>query len=202
MSSRIRFNDARDVFETFPQLALFAPKPNGFTEPLAYAQALNGASPPSAATAYVAHLLPRREAVWWACQCVSAILGDAAQDEGYRLASQWARQPDDAHRREALAYAESGDLKVATTFLARAAGHSGGSLAAPDQPLMPPAPEACAQSVNAAVILAATRMAPTMMLPWIRACVEAGVRFAAGEPAQEIAPPATRLGAPPSAPAT
>ena len=107
---------------------------------------MRGASPPSAATAYVAHLLPRREAVWWACQCVSAILGDAAQDEGYRLASQWARQPDDAHRREALAYAESGDLKVATTFLARAAGQQQRGRAEAEHGL-PPLKASCAKNV-------------------------------------------------------
>jgi hypothetical protein len=200
MSSRIRFNDANDVFEAFPTLARFAPKPNGEAEPLAYARELNGVSPPSAAIAYVSHLLPRREAVWWACQCVGAILGGAAQDEGLRLASRWVREPDDALRREALAYAEAGDLNLATTWLARAVGHSGGSLAAPDQPPAPPLPDACAQSVNAAVIVAATRAPSPMILPWIRACAEAGVRFASGEEARVIAPPVTRSGSPEAAP--
>jgi hypothetical protein len=199
MSSRIRFNDANDVFDAFPTLARFAPRPNGAAEPLAYARKLNGASPPSAATAYVSHLLPRREAVWWGCQCVSAILGGAAQDEGLRLASRWVREPDDAFRREALAYAETHDLNAATTWLARAVGHSGGSLTAPDQTPAPPAPaaaDACAQAVNAAVIIAATRTPSPMILPWIRACVEAGVRFAAGEEARVIAPPVSRSGSP------
>jgi hypothetical protein len=199
MASRIRFNDANDVFEAFPTLVRFAPPPTAEAEPLAYARELNGVSPPSAATAYLSHLLPRREAVWWACQCVSAILGGAAQDEGLRLASRWVREPDDVFRREALAYAETHDLNVATTWLVRAVGHSGGSLAAPDQPPAPPLPDACAQSVNAAVIIAATRAPSPMILPWIRACVEAGVRFAAGEDVRVIAP-VSRSGFPEAAP--
>jgi hypothetical protein len=199
MSSRIRFNDANDVFEAFPTLARFAPAPKGQAEPLAYARELNGVPPPSAAIAYISHLLPRREAVWWACQCVSAILGPAAQDEGLRLATRWVREPDDSFRREALAYGAAGDLNVATTWLARAAGHSGGSLSEPDQPPAPPLSDACAQSVNAAVIVAATRAPSPMILPWIQACAEAGVRFAAGEEARVIAPPVSRSGSPPAA---
>jgi len=199
MSSRIRFNDANDVFEAFPTLARFAPLPKAEAEPLAYARELNGMPPPQAAIAFISHLLPRREAVWWACQCVSAILGGAAQDEGLRLASRWVREPDDAFRREALAYAAAGDLNIATTWLARAVGHSGGSLAAPDQPPSPPLTDACAQSVNAAVIVAATRTPSPMILPWIRACAEAGVRFASGEEARVIAP-VSRSGFPEAAP--
>ena len=192
MTSRIRFNDANDVFEAFPTLGRFAPKPNGGAEPLAYAGELIGVPPPQAAIAFISHLLPRREAVWWAAQCVSAILGDAAQDEGLKLATRWVRDPDDALRREAMAFAESHDLNAATTWLARAVGHSGGSLAAPDQPPAPPLPDACAQSVNAAVIMAATRAPSPMIGPWIRACAESGVRFAAGEDAKVIAPPVSR----------
>ena len=199
MTSRIRFNDANDVFEAFPTLGRFAPAPTEPSEPLDYARRLNGMPPPQAAIAFISHLLPRREAVWWAAQCVSAIIDGAAQDEGFKLATRWVREPDDALRREALAYAESHDLNLAATWLARAVGYSGGSLAAPDQPPALPAPDACAQSVNAAVIVAATRTPSPMILPWIRACAEAGVRFASGEEARVIAP-VSRSGFPEAAP--
>ena len=192
MTSRIRFNDANDVFEAFPTLGRFAPKPKGPAEPLAYASELIGAPPPQAAISFISHLLPRREAVWWAAQCVGAMIDGAAQDEGFKLATRWVRDPDDALRREALAYAEANDLTVASTWLARAVGHSGGSLAPPDQPPASPLPDACAQSVTAAVIFAATRAPSPMIAAWIRACAEAGVRFAAGEDAKVIAPPVSR----------
>ena len=52
-----------------------------------------------------------------------------------------------------------GDLVSPTSWLARAVGYSGGSLLAPEQPPMAAPPEACAQSVNAAIVLAATRAA-------------------------------------------
>jgi hypothetical protein len=118
---------------------------------------------------------------------VSAVLGAEAKDEGLRLALQWVRDPDETLRREALSYAQAGDLKSPTVWLTRAVGYSGGSVAAPDQPPTPPNPDACALAVNAAVVLAATTAQPQMILPWIRECAEAAIRFAAGEDARVAA---------------
>jgi hypothetical protein len=191
MTSRIRFAEASDVYDAFPSLELYAPRPLGPTAPLDHARALLASQRPSTALAYVAHLLPRREAVWWGCQCVSAVMGAAAKDEGLRLALSWVRDPDETLRRDALTFAGASDLKSPTAWLARAAGHSGGSVAAADQPPAPPSPDACALAVNAAVVLAATTAQPTMILPWVRECAQAGVRFAAGEEARVLSPPPT-----------
>ena len=188
MTSRIRFTEATDVYDAFPGLELYAPRPSGPAAPLGHARALLGSPRPSTALAYLAHLLPRREAVWWGGQCVSAALGAEAKDEGLRLALAWVRDPDETLRREALAFAEASDLKSPTSWLARAVGHSGGSVAALDQPPRPPNPDACALAVNAAVVLAATTAPSPLILPWIRECAEAGLRFAAGEDARVTAP--------------
>ncbi|HUC68980.1 MAG TPA: hypothetical protein VMA53_26420, partial [Stellaceae bacterium] len=139
MTSRIRFADAADVFEAFPRLYLIAPKPAAAVAPLDHARALIASPRPAAALAFVAHLLPRREAIWWGAQCVSAMSSDAGTDEGMRLAVLWVRDPDETVRREALAFAEASGLKTPMSWLARAVGYSGGSLLAPDQPPMPAA---------------------------------------------------------------
>jgi len=188
MTSRIRFAEASDVYDAFPGLELYAPRPCGSVAPLDHARALLASPRPSTALAYLAHLLPRREAVWWGCQCVSAVLGAEAKNDGLRLALLWVRDPDETLRRDALSFAAASDLRSPTAWLARAAGHSGGSVAAPDQSPAPPNPDACALAVNAAVVLAATAAQPTMILPWIRECAEAGIRFAAGEEARVLAP--------------
>lgn len=180
MSARIRFTDASDVFATFPRLELMAERPAGPREPLAYARQLIASPRPAGAVAYLAHVLPRREAIWWGCQCVEAILGPAARDEAMRLATQWVRDPDEASRREALALWQASAQRLPTPWLARAVGYSGGSLIAPDLPPSPPAPDDCALSVNAAIILAATSAAPALILPWVRSCAQSGVDFAAG----------------------
>ena len=176
--NRILFTDAADVFTGFPMLERFATPPTAARAPLDFARDLMGMPPPSAALAFLAHLLPRREAIWWGCQCVSAIL--SAPGEGLQLVQRWVRDPDETLRREALTYSQAGDMKSPDVWLARAVGYSGGSVLAPDQPAMQPARDACAQAVNAAIVLAATSVEPALIMPWIRACAEAGVSFAAG----------------------
>jgi hypothetical protein len=188
MSARIRFADAADVFAAFPRLEAMAARPAGATDPLAHARHLIASPRPAGALAFIAHLLPRREAIWWGRQCVEAILGRAAQDEAMELATQWVREPSEPLRRRALSLWRDSETRTPTHWLARAVAYSGGSLLAPDQPASPPAPDDCALAVNAAVVLSATRTAPTLILPWIRACAESGVVFAAGGEAQARMP--------------
>jgi hypothetical protein len=191
MTSRIRFADAAAVFEAFPRLDQLAPKPSDEAPPLDHARSLAASPRPVTALVFISHLLPRREAVWWGAQCVTAVLGPASSDEGMRLANQWVRDPDEGVRRAALDFSSASGLQTATSWLARAVGHSGGSILGVDQPPTPPTPDACALSVNAAIVIATTAQRPLSILPWIRACADAGIRFAEGESVR-IAPPSVR----------
>ena len=78
MSSRIRFVSARNVFEAFPELGRVLAPPADDPAPLDYTQAALSGPRPTDAIIFLAHLLPRREAVWWAIQCVRAMLGSSA----------------------------------------------------------------------------------------------------------------------------
>jgi hypothetical protein len=188
MSSRIRFATARDVFETFADLRRFATPPGDESAPLDYALSLLACAQPARAIAFLAHLLPRREAVWWARQCVGAVLGARADDAALRAADAWVRAPDEENRQAALAIGNAGDQAVATTWLALAAAWSGGSMLAPNVKPLPAPPAACAQAVNAAILLAISSLGPASMIAWIRTCAEAGVRFAEGGDAR-VTPP-------------
>ena len=188
MSSRIRFATARNVFETFVELRRVASPPGDDAPPLDYARHLLGSTRPSSAIVFLAHLLPRREAVWWARQCVAAILGPRADDEAFRAADVWVRAPEEENRRAALAIGGSADQAFPTTWLALAAAWSGGSMTAPDVKPMAAPPAACAQAANAAIMLAITQSDPKVFRGWIDACVEAGLRFADGGEAR-VAPP-------------
>ncbi len=188
MSARVRFAEAGDVFAAFPRLETFAARPTGPIEPLAHARHLIASPRPDGAVVFLAHVLPRREAIWWGCRCVEAILGPAAQNEGLRIATQWVRDPDEPLRREALDWWQASTQRLPTEWLARAVGYSGGSLLAPEVAPMPPAPDDCALSVNAAIVLAATGAPPRLILPWLRACAETGVAFAAGGEANVARP--------------
>ena len=158
------------------------------TPSLDFARRLLTSQRPAVAILYLAHVFPRREAVWWARQCVEAILGAGAEDDALRAAEAWVRQPDEVNRRVALDVGRLADRAKATTWLALAAGQSGGSLAAPEQKPMPPQPSACAGAANAAIILAAVAQDARGILPWICACAEAGIRFADSGEAKVVAP--------------
>jgi hypothetical protein len=190
MTSRVRFWRAKNVFEAFPTLENFAdlPGPADEEEPLPFARKAAHSSRPAGAVAFMAHLLPRREAVWWGCHCLRAMLGAAADDEALGAAEAWVRAPDEDTRRAALQIGGAADARRATTFLARAAGHSGGSIAGPDQRAAPASADACAQAVQAAVVLAIAAQPTALMTGWIEACVEAGIRFAEGGEAR-VDPP-------------
>ena len=180
MQSRIRFATARSVFEAFPDLGYVLAAPADDIEPLDFARALSAGPRPSDAVLFISHLLPRREAVWWAAQCVRALLGAGAAGEALRIAETWVRTPEEDNRNGALRIANDSDRRKPTTWLAFAAGWSGGSMVPPDQTLLPPPAGACAMAANSAIMMAVAAGDPRAVVDRIEACAEAGVRFAGG----------------------
>jgi hypothetical protein len=198
MSSRIRFVSARNVFDAFPELGRVLAAPADDPNPLDYTRSALSGPRPTDAIIFLAHLLPRREAVWWAIQCVRAMLGSNADDAAFRAADAWVRAPEDDNRRAALAAFNAGNHRAATTWLAFAAGWSGGSVTPPDKDPMPAPPAACAQGVHTAVILAACAGDPLGVVDRLKVCAEAGIRFADGDDVEvrSFASAAPKFGAP------
>ena len=190
MPNRIRFATARNVFETFSDLSDAATPAQDDAPPLVYARALLASPRPNEAIIFIAHLLPRREAVWWALQCVRGLLGAGAEDDACRAAEAWVRAPEGDQRHAAIRAFNAGRRKSPTTWLAFAAGWSGGSVMAPGNDPMHALPNSCAMGVNTAVMLAATAGNPLGVAVRTRACAEAGIRFAGGDPATVHAPQA------------
>jgi hypothetical protein len=180
MSSRVRFASAQSVFEAFPDLRYVATPPANDVGPLDHMRALSTSPRPSDAILFISHLLPRREAVWWAAQCVRALIAEASVEEALRAAETWVRTPEDDNRNAALRIANDSDRRKPTTWLAFAAGWSGGSMVPPDQTPLPPPAGACAMAANTAIMLAVAVGDPRAILDRIGACAEAGVRFASG----------------------
>jgi len=195
MSTRLRFNTAQQVFDEFPRVTAEIDLRPTEEPPLDFALKLLARAHRFDAIVFTACLLPRREGVWWGCQCVRALSG-AKADDALLAAEAWVREPEEAQRRAALEIAGSGDRGVATTWLAWAAGHSGGSLTAEGSAPVRASPDATAINLKAAVILAIVERPMTEAAGWIKACVEAGLRFADGGDAKVIPPKqaATRSG--------
>ncbi|WP_115573811.1 DUF6931 family protein [Xanthomonas campestris] len=106
----------------------------------------------------LARLLPKRYAVAWACQCARAEALDDEDRAGAALAEKWVREPSEAHRRAAQAFAHAGGYVSLGAWLAAAVAWSGGSLAPPQQATaVPPAEHLTARAVAAAITLLAAR---------------------------------------------
>ena len=194
MSTRLRFATARQVLDAFPRVAAeVGLRPGEEEPPLDFARKLIAAANRFDPIVFVACLLPRREAVWWGCQCVRA-LRETKADEALVAAEAWVREPEEALRRAALDIAVAGDIRLATTWLARAAGYSGGSITAEGAFPAPASPDATAINVKAAIVLAIVERPLAVVRPWIRACADAGVRFAEGGDAK-VSTPAAQSGA-------
>ncbi len=137
------------------------------------------------ATRLVAHALPRREAVWWACMCASHT-APSDLPENDRLAREtaedWVRQQTDKLRREAMSKAEAGDFATPEAWAAVAAFWSGDSMAPEGQAPVPPAPHLCGTAVAGAVVLAAVRGDPLRQPARLKRFLESGRNIAAGGP--------------------
>ena len=183
MSARIRFATARQVFEAFPAAREDIAAPPADEPPLAFAGALMRSQTPEDAISFCAYLLPRREAVWWACQCVSGLAPQppgGTEPAAHRAAEAWVRDPEEEQRQAALREGLSADPARAATWLALAAGWSGGSMAAPELPAVPPPPQMTARAVRAAVFTAIAGVGAAARAEALQSCVEAGLRFAEG----------------------
>lgn len=113
------------------------------------------------ATRLVAHVLPAREAVWWACACSrhTATSGaDLAVETKVRdAAEEWVRKPTDEHRRLAMKEAETTGFSSPEAWAAVGAFWSGDSMAPPEAPKVPPQPHFPGLAVAGSVALAAAR---------------------------------------------
>ncbi len=137
------------------------------------------------ATRLLAHALPKREAVWWACMCAAhtapADLPDPDR-RGREAAETWVRQQSESQRRTAMAQAEASDFATPEAWAAVAAFWSGDSLAPEDQPPVPPAPHLAGTAVAGAVILASVRGDVARQEARLRRFLESGRNIAAGGP--------------------
>ncbi|WP_332684117.1 DUF6931 family protein [Bosea sp. (in: a-proteobacteria)] len=174
--SRLRFSTAREVFEAFPDLREFVRTPPTTEPPLTFLARLAGGAEPKEAVGFCAFILPRREAVWWAAQTVQRIRPPgAAPDPGLQAAEAWVRDPSDGLRWAALAAADAGDSEEPGTWIARAAGYSGGSMLATHP--VPCPPDLTAKIVRLAVLVALGRVPERDRDAALRNCVEACIRL-------------------------
>jgi hypothetical protein len=154
MTRALRFLTARQVFEAFPPAARDIETSPTDDDPLVFLRSLIEGPIPEDAISFCAYMLPRREAVWWGCQCVRHIEGQlSATDEQFMTkAEAWVKDPEEDTRREVQEMVDRSPLDTPASWIAVAAAWSGGSISGPGNPPVSPPPHATAQAVRAAVL--------------------------------------------------
>jgi hypothetical protein len=111
-----------------------------------------------------AHLLTKRQAVWWACLCVRDELDEslpAPQMSPLRAAAEWVGQPDEEHRRAAEKEAAAVKFSGIGATIALSAFWSEGSISPQGNPEVPADERLSSQGVAAALVTAAYHGDPT-----------------------------------------
>jgi hypothetical protein len=131
----------------------------------------------------LAHALPKRECVWWACMCARHTTppdlpeADAAAVTG---AENWVRQQTDETRRVAFEHAQRAIFGTAESWAAVAAFWSGDSMSPLGQPKTPPPPQLTGTAAIGSVTLAAVRTFPARRDERLRRFLASGREIAAG----------------------
>jgi hypothetical protein len=147
------------------------------------------------AVRFLAHALPRREAVWWAWVCARRVAGEkpaAPIQASLDATQQWIADPTDQRRRAAMQHAETVGFGTPAGSAGLAAFLSGGSLAPPDVEAVPPGEFMAAKAIAGSIILAAVATEPERADEKFRGFVEQGMVVA--EKTELWTPPATPAG--------
>ena len=177
MKNRLRFNTARELYESFPTAAedIKAARPSSLAS-TSCARWLPAQTPEDAIT-FCAYMLPRRVAVWWGHQCLTRLPEALAQyDQDYlAIAEAWVREPEEDRRYAALDAGMASGVKSPGVWICLAAGWSGGSLAPSGMAPVVPPPFLTARGVNAGILSALARVPPKQRAATLSSCVAMGI---------------------------
>lgn len=160
------------------------PLMNAKTTAREFLESLIEASQFDDAIVFLAAALPKREAVWWACQCCGA--QDASglppgDERAIEAAKQWVIEPSEENRRTAEDAANAGQFLTAPSCVALAAFLSGGSIAPPGGPEIAPGEHLTGHTVGCAVKFAATSGDAMKIDETKRRLLDLGIQIAEGD---------------------
>jgi hypothetical protein len=110
------------------------------------------------AVRFLAHALPKREAVWWGWMSARRAAGDHPAPKikaALEATEKWIAQPTEENRRAAHAAAQAAEFSTAAGCAGLGAFFSGGSMAPPEAPVVPPGDYLTAKAISGAVNFAA-----------------------------------------------
>jgi hypothetical protein len=180
--SQVRFVTVRDLFDTYPSASADVGAAEGGMRSLDFIRALVGKKEWEPAISFCAYLLPRRVAIAWACRSIRRMISELRPDEERMLgfAEDWVGEPEEPRRRKALASGTMGDTRSPATWVALAAGWSGGNVVPDEMGSAPADPEQTAKAVRVALFIALSRLEGDMKPRVMTACLQDGIQFASG----------------------
>jgi len=178
--SRVRFATARALFETFPTTVTKLKVEPTDDAPVGFLENLSAQEKFEDAVTFCAYLLPRREAVWWACGCAKAFLdeippGGAAS---LRAAEAWVREPNEERRSRALDVGTRADSNDGLTWLALAAGWAGGMLSSNPKAPVPVPQYMTPRAARIAILLSARGIKASERSSLMRSRIAEGIKLA------------------------
>jgi hypothetical protein len=178
--SLVRFATAQALFETFPELSQKISAKPSEQFPTKFLQTLVAAGKFEDAVTFCAYLLPRREAVWWACRSTRVSLGHIGEDRAIALlaAEAWVKEPDDEHRQAALELGTKGHCDDPLTWVALAAGWAGGFLVSGLHQSIPMPQYMTARATRTAILINALSANWDQRPAYLQACIADGIRLA------------------------
>ncbi|KAA0256541.1 hypothetical protein FBQ97_09505 [Acidobacteria bacterium ACD] len=136
------------------------------------------------AVTFVAHWLPKRDGVFWACLATRQSMGEETprkERAALEAAERWLEKLDEPSRRACEAAAQALDHTGAAAMAANAAFWTGGSLAPPDLPAVPPQEFMSAKGVAASVLAAGTVPGRGNVVKRLRELIALGVEIVDGK---------------------
>ena len=132
---------------------------------------------------FLAHGLPKREAVWWACHCAKSAGTTLGQAEAAAVqrAERWVADPSEENRQAAMPAAEAAKLGTPAGCAALAAFLSGGSMGPANVAAIPPAETLSGNAVAGAVLIAVVVKEPQKAAEKYRAFLGRGIEIANGK---------------------
>jgi hypothetical protein len=135
------------------------------------------------AARFLAHSMPKREAVWWACLCIRPEKGAVVSAPGaaaQQAAEAWVADPSDEKRRAAHAAAQVVGLGAPVKLTCEAVFFSAGSMG-PAEFKEVPAPEGLSATTAANAVILAAVAEPDRMAAKYRQFLALGNDVAAGK---------------------
>jgi hypothetical protein len=133
---------------------------------------------------FLAHALPRRDAIWWACLSVRHCQGPALPPEEFaalKAAVEWVLEPDEPKRHAAHAAGRTAGFGTPAGGVAVAVYRSGGSLGPGSFADAPPGQFMTAAAVSNSISKASATAAPGAISEVLRELVELGISIADGK---------------------